>query len=79
MKYSISDGVISYSIGADEFVVYNSNDEVLVVLNGEGQLIWESIEDEEQLEKLIGECGYANKCIDVIKALEEKNFIRYIE
>lgn len=79
MKYLINNGVISYSIGDDEFVVYNSNDEMLIVLNDEGQLIWNAIENEKQLFKLIEEGGYTNECLEIIKMLEEKNFIRSIE
>lgn len=79
MKYSINDGVISYSIGNDEFVVYNSNDDILVILNNEGQMLWDVIENEEQLGKLIEESGYIDDCHNILKTLEEKNCIRSIK
>lgn len=79
MKYLINEGVISYLIGNDEFVIYNSNDDLLMILNNEGQMIWENIEDEEKLAKLISTCGYANECLDIIKALEEKGCIQGVK
>ena len=43
MHYSISENVIAYSVGTDEFVLYNADKEELIVLNEEGRILWESL------------------------------------
>ena len=76
MHYSISENVIAYSVGTDEFVLYNADKEELIVLNEEGRILWESLSDDNALLELIKTSGFAEEINSVLHSLEEKGYIK---
>lgn len=76
MTYLVSDGVVAYSISSNEFALYNSISEELIVLNEAGQMLWNMIIDHEDLCKLLKNSAFMQEIEGILNTLEEHGFIK---
>ncbi|MGI6337295.1 MAG: hypothetical protein ACOXZM_09680 [Eubacteriales bacterium] len=74
-KYCVAEGVFSYPLGDNEYAVFNSSNDDLLILNKEAYMLWECIQSYENLDEMIAHSGFRDQCNKIIERLCEKGYI----